>query len=101
MKAQHTRWRNNNRDHLRNVSYQKLYGITLEEYNMLLEEQGGNCAICSKPPDSGRAKYLYVDHCHNTIKIRGLLCSNCNKGIGFFRDDPELIEKAINYLRGV
>lgn len=72
-----------------------LYGLTLEEYDALLASQDGACAICKKKPTT---KMLAVDHDHNTNRVRGLLCSNCNQALGQFGDDPSLIQKAINYL---
>lgn len=62
----------------------------------LLTAQGGACLLCGNQNGSKR---LAVDHCHNTSKVRGLLCTNCNVGIGMFRHDPELLEKAKNYLK--
>jgi len=58
--------------------------------------QGGVCAICGGINDNDDA--LSVDHDHETGRIRGLLCSKCNKGLGSFNDDPELLRKAIAYL---
>jgi len=78
------------------------YGITIEEYNELLDKQQGKCAICKtdKPARFGRiSKSFHVDHDHKTDKIRGLLCSKCNQGLGYFNDDPDLLERAIKYLR--
>lgn len=75
------------------------YGITTIEYELMLERQKGVCKICGEPP-SGYKKRLGVDHCHKTHKIRGLLCHDCNLGLGYFKDNPELLERAIKYLRG-
>lgn len=75
-----------------------LYGITDAEYQTLVIAQKGLCAICGGPPTKNR-RNLSVDHCHQTGKIRGLLCSNCNTAIGLFKDLPELLEKALLYLR--
>lgn len=75
---------------------QKGYGISVEEYNLKLKEQNGGCQICGRPPKN---KSLAVDHCHTTGKIRGLLCSYCNVGLGHFHDKPELLNKAADYLR--
>lgn len=76
-----------------------LYGIGKDEYENLLREQGGVCAICNNPP-SGKAKnkHLHVDHNHKTGEVRGLLCSHCNAGLGAFREDRQVILKAIDYL---
>lgn len=78
------------------------YGLTVVAYDEMLEEHGGVCAICGEPPkpDGVRAaSRLHVDHDHETGKVRGLLCNHCNRGIGAFRDRPELLELAILYLR--
>lgn len=76
----------------------KKYGITLEEYDALLAKQGGVCAICKCSPDVQHHKVLAVDHCHDSKKVRGLLCDRCNLGIGGLKDNPELLQAAITYL---
>jgi len=77
------------------------YGITYEEYESLLEEQNFCCAICKeKHSNSVRTSgKLFVDHCHSTGKVRGLLCSRCNHGLGQFDDDTDKLTEAIKYLR--
>ena len=77
------------------------YKMTLAEYQVLYDEQGGVCLICgNKQSGRGAAKNtLCVDHNHTTGKVRGLLCTNCNTGIGNLRDSIELLEKAIQYLK--
>ncbi len=74
-----------------------LYGINIEEYNLLFAKQEGKCAICGTH-QSGLKKVLSVDHCHETGKVRGLLCQRCNSGIGFLNDDIENLKCAILYL---
>lgn len=76
------------------------YGINADEYDRMLAEQDGGCAIC-KRTDSGdkRGGRFHVDHCHNSTAVRGLLCSGCNMGIGKFADDPDRLERAAVYLR--
>ncbi len=74
----------------------KKYGMTLEDYEQLVRDQDNCCAICGNSPDS---TVLHVDHCHRTGKVRGLLCGNCNRGLGFFNDSPPLFEAAIRYLK--
>lgn len=72
------------------------YGISAEVYAQLRDAQGNVCRICrTKPPE----KALAVDHCHTHGTIRGLLCQPCNTGLGMFKDDPQLLEEAANYLR--
>jgi len=63
----------------------------------MLADQNGVCAICRLPP-TGRRKYLTVDHCHLTGRIRGLLHVKCNSAIGNLNDDPELLRSALDYL---
>lgn len=79
------------------------FGITLEEYNALSEEQDHLCAICRKPEtvvgNGKRVRKLAVDHDHTTGKVRGLLCTGCNTALGRFNDDITLLEKAIHYLK--
>lgn len=73
----------------------KKYGITLEEYDAMLEAQGGVCALCGSPPPEG--KVLAVDHCHNSQRVRGLLCSHCN--ISLERVEiPGWAEAALKYV---
>ncbi len=80
----------------------KKYKINALEYESLFESQSGKCAICnstfSHNHQNGRPTKLAVDHCHETGRIRGLLCSKCNLGIGCFLDDSKLLAAAINYL---
>jgi Recombination endonuclease VII len=73
------------------------YGISLEEYDAMLARQGGVCAICKKKPDKG--KVLFVDHCHVTGRVRGLLCGKCNSVLAFGCDDPDILRAAIAYLQ--
>lgn len=72
------------------------FGITMEQYRAMSEAQKDVCAICGKPNHSGWM--LAVDHDHKTGKVRGLLCSNCNRGIGLFKDSSAFLRKAMNYL---
>lgn len=74
------------------------YGITLIEYNQMYADQCGLCAICSGDLDASSRK-APVDHDHSTGKVRGLLCHFCNRGLGLFKDDPELLESAAMYIR--
>lgn len=76
----------------RKYHLKRRYGITLDEFDALLAKQGSLCPICLKRPAA------HVDHDHRTGKVRGILCEMCNGGLGQFRDDPETIERAIEYL---
>lgn len=73
-----------------------MYGLRRGEFASLLEEQGGLCKICFRVDPAGRN--LAVDHDHATNKVRGLLCSSCNIGLGNFRDNPSLLRAAALYL---
>jgi predicted transcriptional regulator len=78
------------------------YGITGQQYRELLAAQGYGCAICSSTDGMlrlGRKLRLNVDHCHVTGKVRGILCNSCNNGLGRFRDNPDLLLKAADYLQ--
>jgi len=77
----------------------KRYGITLEQYNAMLESQGGKCAICEYSDDIGSTMFPVVDHCHAIGEVRGLLCMNCNQGLGKFMDSIQFLQAAIKYLR--
>ena len=73
------------------------YGITLDNYNEMFIKQDGKCAICGNHQSETKTA-LVVDHCHSTGKVRGLLCGNCNRGIGCLKDDIENLRCAILYL---
>jgi len=73
------------------------YGITLAQYNEMLEAQDYKCAICGNE-DEVEGRRLAIDHCHTTGKIRGLLCGKCNRGLGLFYDNTTALAKAIEYL---
>ena len=76
------------------------FGISLEDYQNKLVAQGGTCAICkSSSPGRAGVRYFSVDHCHDTGKIRDLLCARCNTGIGLLQDNPEILDIAAKYLR--
>lgn len=73
------------------------YGISINDYELLLEACGNRCQICLK--ENANNRRLSVDHNHETGVIRGVLCINCNSALGLFRDSPELMELAIKYLK--
>lgn len=86
----------------RHYGYKRFYGIDLAKYQEMLLAQNGVCGICSKPETSvvnGKIKPLAVDHCHDSDKIRGLLCARCNQAIGLMNEDVNILSKAIDYLR--
>jgi len=79
----------------RNAHLKTRYGMNQVQYEALFEAQRGCCAICR----TKAARILDIDHDHQTGEVRGLLCKDCNIGIGRFKDQPERLESAIRYLR--
>jgi hypothetical protein len=73
----------------------KRYGITLDQYEEMMVQQEGRCAVCH----GEFGKRIHIDHCHNTNVVRGLLCNGCNVGIGHLGDNPERMEAAAQYVR--
>lgn len=109
------RWNKEHRDHV--VAYAKerhkrfpnerrawklarKYGLTIEEYNQMVSDQDNRCAICDNTPSTKDLGHkLHIDHDHKTGKVRELLCSDCNKGLGHFHDDINKLQAAIRYIR--
>lgn len=81
----------------KNGALKNAFGITLVEYDRMYQIQSGRCRICNRHSTETK-KWLSVDHCHTTGRVRGLLCAQCNSGIGFLQDNPELLRKAASYL---
>lgn len=109
-------WREKNRARLASLyqdqdryldyRYRSLFGITLAQYEAMLVKQGGGCAICATVPSEDEPR-LAVDHDHRCCPtkkkscgacVRGLLCGNCNRGIGYLQDRPDLLSRAFEYL---
>lgn len=91
------------KSHIKEKRRLENYGLTTESYNSLVEKQNGKCAICKIKDfggvsNTGNKYELVVDHCHTTGEVRGLLCSSCNKMLGMFKDDPNTMVSAIEYL---
>lgn len=79
----------------------KVYKINEEQYYEMLASQNYACKICGSEYNNNNrctSNKLFIDHCHTTGKVRGLLCSKCNHGLGQFNDNPEQLQKAIDYL---
>lgn len=93
------KWKNKNRTRTqeirKNIRLKHDYGITLEKYKAMYDEQGGVCAICGLPSH----KALSVDHDHKTGKVRGLLCDKCNWLIGHANESIHILSSAIEYLK--
>lgn len=94
-----TSYARNNKESIPSTGYslKRRYGITSEEYLVMLKQQDYKCKICGTDKcHTGRN--FSVDHCHTTKKIRGLLCAHCNVGLGNFKDNLNILKKAIEYL---
>lgn len=104
MKQKSTSWREKNREKDAEMKFRSKHGITLSDYEQMVISQAGVCAICKEPP--GQGKKLYIDHDHNCCSgqrscskcVRGLLCHHCNVALGHFRDRPERLMAAVDYL---
>lgn len=90
-------WNRKNRKRTRARHLHALYGLDLAEYDAMLERQKGRCAIC-KVHHTETGAPLNVDHCHGTLRVRGLLCHKCNRGLGLFKDHVPTMLQAIDYL---
>jgi hypothetical protein len=82
----------------RKAKLKQNYGISLDQFADMLAAQDHACAICGTKEPKGRGCTFHVDHCHTTGVVRGLLCHHCNVGLGNFRDDPERLTAALQYL---
>ena len=85
----------------REWAFRNKYGITVADYDAMLAAQDGGCAICGAKESytkNGKSKRLAVDHCHDTGTVRGLLCVNCNRGLGYLEDSTERLQRAIAYV---
>lgn len=94
------KWQKENPDRQKFIKRKRLfkkYSITIDDYNDLFVKQGGKCAICGIH-QSDLNGVLCIDHCHDTNRVRGLLCTKCNMGIGYMQDDIENLKCAILYL---
>ena len=99
MKADAKEWQ---KSHPRKRKAQRIkkFGITLEEFDKMLKLQDGKCAICGYSDMSDPNFFPVIDHDHATKTVRGLLCMQCNMGIGKFMDDPRVLRSAAKYLEG-
>lgn len=102
LRAHARNWRRNNPEkealHQKRAILKRKYNITIDGYNELLINQGGMCAICGTRTPGGSGGFC-IDHDHGGGKVRGLLCTNCNLGIGHLQDSEYIIESALNYIK--
>ena len=90
-------YRLNNKEIIRAQNKKRNPGWDINRYNEYVELQGNRCAICGT--DNPGLSDWSADHCHTTNKPRGLLCVRCNAGLGYFKDNPEYLQSAIDYLK--
>ena len=86
----------------RNSILKVKYGITLDQYNVMLREQNYRCKVCNevetRKSNTGGIRCLAVDHCHTTGKVRSLLCADCNAALGLLKEDRDRIQKLLEYI---
>lgn len=87
-------WAEARRAYQREYYLRTTYGITVEQYDALMLK---GCMVCGRE-NNYDGRRLHVDHCHTTGQVRGVLCDNCNRGVGMFKDRPELLRRAADYL---
>lgn len=98
LKARTKEWKINNPEKAKNLHLKK-YGISIDEYHVLLSQQSNSCAICKTTKPTGNStKYFYVDHNHLTGKVRGLLCYYCNLALGMLKDNIESAYNLVAYI---
>jgi recombination endonuclease VII len=88
-------WARRNPERKKDIALKVTKGVEFGTYDRMFEAQGGRCAICKNPPGAQR---FHLDHCHDSGKVRGLLCSCCNTGIGQLKHDETILLNAISYL---
>lgn len=94
-------WNKNNKydpEYKRKYDLKIQYDISLEQYDEMLKAQGGCCAVCGNNTPDGKGRFV-VDHCHETGRVRGLLCTKCNVMLGMAKDSVSTLMSAVNYLR--
>jgi hypothetical protein len=92
-----TNWRSRQPGYYRDRDLRRYYGIGIEDFDAILELQGGGCRICGKTPEED-TRTFHVDHSHATGRIRGILCHGCNTGIGLFKENVAFLQEAISYI---
>lgn len=97
-RAASKRWREANRERHKDNNARWRYGIDHGTYDELLAKQNGVCAICKTTNPGPNIERFHIDHSHSSNQVRGLLCDQCNRGLGMFRDNPSILYSAISYL---
>lgn len=99
-----TKWAKEHPERIAEIARKHNYGISSTEYKEKSKKQKNRCALCGKKEThrdhrSGKVRVLSVDHDHETNKVRDLICGNCNRGLGMFKDSIEILLKAVQYLK--
>ena len=99
---QNKKWREANKEQdalvMLKARLKRKYNLSIEEYNTLIESQNNSCKICGTHATNNIKGKLYIDHCHTTGKVRGLLCMKCNSALGLLNDNKELVQNLLDYL---
>lgn len=79
------------------------YGLSEAQFEYLMQRSGNRCEVCGSPPTetSGPGMRLHIDHCHNTGRVRGVICANCNRALGQVKDSAERLRALAHYLENV
>jgi hypothetical protein len=99
MRARDKAWRDANKTRLKASWLKKKYGIDAAAFAKMIKSQRGRCAICRAPFGELKGSKPHVDHCHESGRIRGILCNGCNTGLGLFNESAATLKRAIRYLQ--
>jgi hypothetical protein len=102
LNSDNKKWREANKEQdalvMLKARLKRKYNLSIEEYESLIESQNNSCKVCGTPAKNNTKGKLYIDHCHTTNKVRGLLCMKCNSALGLLNDDKKLIQNLLDYL---
>lgn len=102
LNANNKKWREANKEQdalvMLRARLKRKYNLSIEEYETLIESQNNSCKVCGTHAKNNIKGKLYIDHCHTTGKVRGLLCMKCNSALGLLNDDKTLVQKLFDYL---
>ncbi|MGH3430896.1 MAG: endonuclease domain-containing protein [Mycobacteriales bacterium] len=91
-------WKKAHPERTKDFYRKSVHGLTAETYQAALKKQRNRCACCGRKFTKEKGKGPHSDHCHDTLDFRGLLCRDCNLGLGYFKDDLKILRAAIRYL---
>ena len=102
LNANNKKWREENKEQdalvMLKARLKRKYNLSIDEYKTLIESQNNSCKVCGTHAKNNLKGKLYIDHCHTTGKVRGLLCMKCNSALGLLNDDKVLIQNLLDYL---